>query len=181
MPPAIPALPAAAGLNGVLTALKNTAEQGDAIAQNKLGDSYANDDAVLNYDEAVKWYRRGADQGLAIAQFNLATCYANGHGVPRDFSEAANWFGKAANQGFAKAQYSLGIYYENGVGVTKDLPAAYGWLVLAAAAGNDKAPAAIQRVGSKLTSDKILVASDWANKWKPTVVLQATNNGAAIK
>src|SRR5205807_312805 len=79
--------------NDIITA----AEQGNAIAQNKLGFCYDNGKGVpKNYDEAAKWYRIAAEQGNAYAQFNLGVCYYNGKGVPKSYEDAAKWFRKAA-------------------------------------------------------------------------------------
>ena len=58
------------------------AEQGDAIAQNILGNRYANGKGVEKDEvEAVKWYLKAAEQGDDFAQFNLSLCYAKGKGV----------------------------------------------------------------------------------------------------
>ena len=48
------------------------AEQGDADAQNKLGDMYYDGEGVArDYAEARRWYRKAAEQGFADAQYNL--------------------------------------------------------------------------------------------------------------
>ena len=57
------------------------AEQGDAQAQNKLGEMYDNGLGVRQDDaEAVRWYRQAAEQGHAVAQKNLGEMYDNGRG-----------------------------------------------------------------------------------------------------
>ena len=38
---------------------------------------------LVNYSEAIKWYRLAAEQGDANAQFSLGGMYLNGEGVPR--------------------------------------------------------------------------------------------------
>ncbi|MBQ1931964.1 MAG: sel1 repeat family protein, partial [Muribaculaceae bacterium] len=84
------------------------AEQGNAWAQNNLGDCYYNGRGVdQNYDEAVKWYRKAAKQGNAPAQYNLGYCYYNGHGVDKNYDEAVNWYRKAAEQGYNLAKSAL--------------------------------------------------------------------------
>ena len=51
------------------------AEQGDAEAQNELGDMYYYGDGVpLDYNEAVKWFRLSAEKGDAYGQFSLGLC-----------------------------------------------------------------------------------------------------------
>ena len=85
------------------------AEQGNALAQNRLGVMYEYLRGVpQNYAEAVKWYRKAAEQGLASAQSNLGTMYRNGQGVPENDAEAIKWYRRAAKQGFAEAQHNLG-------------------------------------------------------------------------
>jgi len=55
---------------------QHAAEQGDAIAQNKLGNCYFDGEGVTkNFQEAVKWYRKAAEQGNANAQYNLGNSY----------------------------------------------------------------------------------------------------------
>ena len=53
--------------------------QGNAIAQNNLGQCYRNGSGVVkNAEEAVKWYKLAAVQGNAAAQNSLGCCYLNG-------------------------------------------------------------------------------------------------------
>ncbi|MBO5694798.1 MAG: protein kinase, partial [Lentisphaeria bacterium] len=73
----------------VVKRYRKAAEQGDAKAQNNLGDCYYKGHGVTqDYKEAVKWYRKAADQGLASAQCNLGVCYEYGHGVEKNLTEA---------------------------------------------------------------------------------------------
>ncbi len=52
------------------------AAQGDANAQNTLGEMYEKGKGVTqNNAEAVKWYRKAAEQGNAKAQNNLGIMY----------------------------------------------------------------------------------------------------------
>ena len=52
--------------------------QGNADAQNSLGDCYYNGIGVeQDYAEAVKWYRKSAEQGHLVAQDNLGFCYGS--------------------------------------------------------------------------------------------------------
>src|SRR5882762_2102412 len=79
-----------------VAALRRAAEQGDAIAQLKLGIRYDGGLGVpQNYVLAASWYRKAADQGLAAAQYNLGVSYQQGQGVSRDFAQAAAWYRKA--------------------------------------------------------------------------------------
>ena len=117
-----------------------SAEQGDAFAQNNLGERYYNGEGVsLDYEKAVYWFTKSAEQGNASAQFNLGRCYYNGEGVSQDYAKAVYWFTKAVEQGNADAQYYLGICYEYGRGVTKDIEMAVQWYTKAAEQGDDHA------------------------------------------
>jgi clan AA aspartic protease (TIGR02281 family) len=108
-------------------------DQGDAVAQNNLGNLYRReqDDST-----AVSWYRKAADQGYAIAQSNLWFMYRTGHGVPQDDAAAMSWIRKAADQGYAIAQNNLGNLYRVGEGVPQDNATAVFWLRKAADQGN---------------------------------------------
>ena len=89
-------------------ATKAQAEQGEAPAQNDLGDLYAHGQGVpQDYAQAAKWYRLAADQGLPRGQCNLAGLFAAGAGVKSDPAEAVKWYRKAADKNSADAQYNL--------------------------------------------------------------------------
>ena len=73
------------------------AEQGDADAQNKVGEIYergmgSDPDYVL----ASAWYRKAANQGHTRAQINLAFLYEKGLGVEKDQKAALSWYRKAS-------------------------------------------------------------------------------------
>ena len=113
------------------------AEQGNALAQNKLGYMYRNGIGVTqDYAEAVKWYRKAAEQGYAKAQFNLGIMYDNGLGVPQDYAQAHMWFN------FAASSFPPG----------KD---------------RDKALKERDRVAKKMTPAQISEAQKLAREWKP--------------
>lgn len=120
-----------------LRLFRSLAEQGNAIAQRRVGIMYEKGESVpQNYGEAAKWYRKAADQDDAVAQAALGFTYAKGNGVPQNYGEAIQWFRKAANQGFALAQAALGFTYANGQGVPQNFGEAVKWLRLAADQGN---------------------------------------------
>jgi len=76
---------------------KELSEQGNAVAQLKLGRLYAEGDIVEKDDaEAAKWYLSAAEQGHADAQVWLGMAYQTGKGVPKDYVEAYAWFDVAA-------------------------------------------------------------------------------------
>ena len=93
-----------------IAAIRQLAEQGDAGAQNNLGNMYDSGEGVAENDaEAVKWYRLAADQGEAAAQYNLAGMYYRGEGVPESKVDAYFWWNLAAAQGDANAKINKGI------------------------------------------------------------------------
>ncbi len=68
------------------------AEQGDALAQFKLGLMYDIGRGVpQDGGAAVKWYRRAAEQGHAKAQYLLGGWFRNGFRVPKDPVRAQMW------------------------------------------------------------------------------------------
>ena len=113
--------------------LQEAAEQGDPVAQNKLGNCYFNGWGVdQDYGEALKWYHLAADQGYPNSITNLGMCYYYGEGVDQDYKEAVKYFQLAADQGYADAQNYLGLCYDNGFGVDQDYEKAVKYFQLAA-------------------------------------------------
>ena len=152
-----------------LKELMPLAEQGDAPAQNILGQMYANGHGVpQDYAEAVKWYRKAAEQGDAPAQNILGEMYAYGRGVPRDDAQAVQWYRKAAEQGFGWAQYNLGEMYENGRGVHQNKILAYALYNLAAANKNplsaNKARGNRDRLAEGLSREALLRGQELARQ-----------------
>ena len=123
----------AAPVEDEITKLRRLAGQGEATAQLKLGDCYADGEGVSKDEvEAVKWYRMAAGQGNAEALFNLGFSYARGNGVSKDETEAVKWYKMAAERGNAIAQRDLGYCYANGEGVSKNETEAVKWYRMAA-------------------------------------------------
>jgi hypothetical protein len=116
-----------------LQSLRRKAEQGDALAQNRLGYAYCCDGGVTrDYSEAVRWFKKAAEQGHPASQFGLASLYSSGNGVAKDLSCAAKWYRKAAEQGYTEAQIALALMHSKGDGVSKDLVETVRWLQKAA-------------------------------------------------
>src|ERR1700720_3334422 len=68
--------------------LRSQAENGDALAQYNLAQSYlGNDPTNENYQSGLKWLRRSAAQGNASAEFLLGYLYEHGQSVPRDYTK----------------------------------------------------------------------------------------------
>ncbi len=77
------------------------ADQGDAIAQYRLGLMYQGGLGVPeDYASAAMWFRSAAEQGLKTAQWDLGLMYENGFGVQRDYVQAHMWYNLSAAQGW---------------------------------------------------------------------------------
>ncbi len=126
--------------------LRPLAEQGNAVAQYRLGEMYSDGDGVpMNKKEAVKWYRLAAEQGNADAQYWVGWRYEyGGGGVPKDSKEAIKWLRLAAENGNVRAQTSLGYIYDLGLhGVPEDYKEAIKWFRLAAEQGDANAQSSL--------------------------------------
>jgi TPR repeat protein len=121
-----------------LEQLKMRGAQGNASAQNQLGQLYDQGRRGVPQDHAIArgWYEKAAAQDNGWAQNQLGQMSADGRGVPQDYKQARQWWEKAAVQGIAQAQYNLGQLYANGRGVPQDYETARGWYEKAAAQGN---------------------------------------------
>ena len=146
---------------------RNAAEQGDAEAQFKVGQSYYKGNGVeKDLVEATKWLRKAADQGDAKAQTLLGCCYADDNYAAKDMTESIKWIRKAADQGFAKAQSILGMFYCNGIGVEKDMVEAAKWFSKAAEQGDATAQNSLggcYYFGNGIAIDKV-EAVKWFSK-----------------
>jgi hypothetical protein len=117
---------------GEVAALKEKADAGDAVAQNKLGCLYQNGDGVLkDLAKALALYQKAAESKLAIAQYNLAFMYDAGLGVKLDQKLANDWYRKSADQGYAPAMLNLGVNTAAGEGAVQDFIAGMQWIDLA--------------------------------------------------
>ena len=67
-----------------------SAENGNAIAQNNLGDCYKNGIGTdKNETKAFEWYLKSAEDGNSDGQVNLAICYDNGIGTDKNDRNAS--------------------------------------------------------------------------------------------
>ncbi len=152
------------------------AEQGEALAQSRLGVMYARgeDGVPRDYAKALKWLRKAAVQGVAEAQFELAELYLmyhNGDDVRKDDAEMVKWYRKAAMQGFAEAQYTIGTMYHTGFSygtgqsVPQDNVQAHMWYDLAVAQGFKWAARLRNTAADRMTSAQIAEAQRLAREW----------------
>jgi hypothetical protein len=113
------------------------AEQGNAKAQNSLGDCYQTGKGVpWDLAEGARWYRKSAEQGNIDGQSSLGACYEFGLGVIVDGTEAAKWYRKSAEQGNTIAQRYLGLLYTSGTPLPKNFAEAVKWFRMAAEQGD---------------------------------------------
>ena len=78
------------------------AEQGDAIAQFKVGYAYHFGHGVAQDDaESFRWMRLAAEHGVAEAQMNVGQYYEHGFGVVQDFDEAKEMVPQSGRAGAA--------------------------------------------------------------------------------
>ena len=99
-----PATPVSARKD-ILAETTTMAETGNAEAQFRLGNLYAEGKVVPNdFIEAAKWFRKAADQGHAEAQYTLGVVYSGGLGVPVDFAEGYVWYCLAEKSGLEPAK-----------------------------------------------------------------------------
>jgi len=105
------------------------AEQGDAEAQYKLGEMFAQglglDGLDMDDIQSMEWFQKAAVQGHAKAQRYLAVIIEQ--------------IMKGAEQGDADDQYKLGTMFSYGIGLVKDEPAGLKWYHKAAVQGHEKA------------------------------------------
>jgi hypothetical protein len=86
------------------------AQQGDAQAQNYVGEIYEKGLGLeADYALAAEWFRKAAEQGYSRAQINLGYLYESGLGVPRDVVTAMNWYRKASGLTDGKVEYVSSI------------------------------------------------------------------------
>ena len=109
--------------------LKKSAAQGNADAENLLGDCYSHGWGVgKNADAAAKHYRSAAEKGHGEAAEEIGKWYRRGIGVEKDMAEAFRFYMIAAKAGSDEAQFWVGKFYAEGWGgVAKDYSKAVEW------------------------------------------------------
>lgn len=92
-----------------LSIWKPLAEQGDAQAQNYVGEIYERGLGVEpDFAQAAHWYNQAAKKGFSAAQVNLGQLHEQGLGVERSMDTALEWYRKAA--GFSNKQLKFVSY-----------------------------------------------------------------------
>jgi len=139
------------------------AEQGDARAQNGLGDLYSFGKGVPKESaRGTHWYYKAAVQGYAIAQNNFGIALQFGNGVKKDEAAAAKWYQRAAARGLSGAQIQLARMYRQGRGVRQNYRRALRWYRKAAAQGDNNARTVAQLELADMYRDGLGVPQDKA-------------------
>lgn len=132
----------------VIDHVRTLAGRGDVEATFLMGTAYDEGLGVdVDYDEALRWYRRAAHQGHVLAVHNVGNVYRDGRGVEVDHARAAMWWLRAARAGDVIPALRLGEAYEAGRGVPRSIEDARFWYERASAAGNAQAAEALERLG----------------------------------
>jgi len=145
---------------------KLAAEEGDAIAQVKIGIFFHHGVGVQqDYGRALKWYRLSAEQGNAEAQTLLGVMYREGQGVRQHYETAAKWLKLGAKQGNAFAQKTLGSMFFNGHGLPLDYTQAHIWWTIASTHSHSTAKSLRDMVEKKMKPAQIQNARRLAHEW----------------
>lgn len=121
------------------------AENGNAEAQNDLGDLYRNlstsDSHTEKYHKlaAEQYYKLAAEQGNKRALMSLALMYSKGDGVPKSLEKSFEYLKLAADQGDDCAQHFVARDFERGSGTVQSYDQAAHYYWLAANQGNAEA------------------------------------------
>jgi len=136
--------------------LVKLAEQGNAIAQLKVGLRYALSPWNTKDDKlAAQWFEKAAEQGQLEAEYRYGYALLKGLGVVQDYKMAFFWLEKAARYGYADAQFALGEMYQYGLSVNSDNERAYLWFNLAAAQGVKGAASSRDLLVKQLSNSQI--------------------------
>jgi TPR repeat protein len=120
--------------------LENAALQGNADAENELGDLYERGEGVpKNLRLANDWWEKAALRGSLRAQCNLGKRLLVDKAAGGDPEKGRYWLERAATEGSAEAQYLLGRMYHEGEWVARDPAMAESLLERSALQGYDKA------------------------------------------
>lgn len=121
--------------------ISQKAVKGDADAQNKMGDFYADNDLIpRDMRMAAYWWYEAASRKHPEALCRMGELYFSGTVMKKNTHRAVEYWKLSALAGNAQAQYFLGSCYANGgQGVYLDYEQAAFWWQKSAAQGNIRA------------------------------------------
>ncbi|HMA50744.1 MAG TPA: tetratricopeptide repeat protein [Magnetospirillaceae bacterium] len=112
--------------------MRDLAQQGNSVAQYRLGGLYTSGQGVAADPAAsFSWYSKSAENGYIYAEISVGDAYAAGRGVDKDEGQALAHYRKAADRGNPDAEIQVGDAYRNGKGVAQNNAEAYFWISLA--------------------------------------------------
>lgn len=127
------------------------AEEGRLSAMHSIAHSHLYGIAGVkqDYNEAFKWFSRGAAGGCPQAMYHLGLCNAEGYGTPKNPELALDWWKKSADHGDEDSTFRVGDCYERGFGTKANRAEAIKWYRRAAADGQEEAQARLKALGEK--------------------------------
>jgi len=146
--------------------LKPEAEQGNAVAQYRLGQMHKLGYGFSKNDqEAIKWFTKSAQSGSEDAQYELGVFYFDEK--RKNYKLAARYFEEAAENKHFIAQYRLGGMYRDGKGVIQDFVQAHMWFNIAIAEEKniDKTRKSMNDIEKNMTPSQIAEAQKLAREW----------------
>ena len=163
---------AAVNLPDAVKYLTRAAENGQAVAQYRLGTFYEHGQGVaVDSAKAARWYELSAAQGNRKAMHNLAVFYAS----RKDLANAARWFAKAAALGLSDSQFNLAVLYERGDGLPQSLVDAFKWYSIAAASGDVESKARVAALQTQLSEADKAIAAKAVDAFRPLALDRAAN------
>jgi TPR repeat protein len=143
------------------------AEQGDAYAQNAIGNIYGRLGKNQNCKKFFKWLKLAAEQGHVISQKELGYAYLSyGSCSKQDVTEALKWLNLAAEHGYVHCQFLIAKTYYLGNGVEKNYKEALKWYLISVEHGNNLTRASFKdELSKELTSEQIEQATNEAKTW----------------
>lgn len=101
------------------------ANQGDSVAQFRLGEAYTyGHDVTVDYELAVSWYLKAASQQHPEALYNLGLCFQYGYGVKINLEKSFEYYLKSSKESFPKAFSAVGEFYFKGIFPIKNINSA---------------------------------------------------------
>ena len=142
-----------------LALLAPLAEQGNAVAQLKLGMIFSRGKAgAPDHVAALGWFTKAAEQDQVEAQFELGRIYRDGLGPRADGNAAVSWLERAAEKDTPHALNALGELYLGQQNVPQDFAVARSWFLRGAQAGNSPSMynlGVLYALGQGVTQDEI--------------------------
>lgn len=117
-------------------------EEGDVMAQFRLGRLFDKKRLRTGRGLAFYWYEKAAKQGHAFSQYILGDKYV-GDG---NYDEGFQWIEKAVDQGFFGAYSWYGFILSQGLGIKQDILKGIQWIEWALGLGDTRALALLQDI-----------------------------------